>query len=97
MKTLKKFGHAVDLMIVFRKNEKWTINIGAGFIKEDIKSVFPLSDGSACTIDFGDNRMQLFHLDKLNLRELKELSEWVSESETLCPSGDPCHDNFEID
>jgi len=61
-----------------KKKAGWSRDVGAGFIKNDIKSVVLYPDNSF-KIVFKWDHEQKFKAGDLNLRETEELLKWVKE------------------
>lgn len=80
-----QFYGSVRARIAMRQKQLWSMFIGAGFIAEDIKTVWPESNLEYFGMKYGDH-VQSFRLSDLNLRELTELAKWL---EASLPTLDP--------
>jgi len=58
-----------------REKKGWSRNVGAGFIKEDIKEVTLI--GKKIKIEFNYEHIQTFDVNDLNLREQEELVKYL--------------------
>ncbi len=73
-----QFLGAVKTRIVQRQKALWSRFIGAGFIAEDIGTVWPETNLEFFGLCYSEH-MQSFRLSDLNLRELEELAKWLEQ------------------
>ena len=83
-----RFLGAVQTRISDCQKAMWSKFIGAGFIKEDIQSVWPEDNMRFFSMNYSGHN-QSFQLRDLNLRELHELSLWlqdfIDDHKNRCP------------
>lgn len=76
---MHRFHGAVKTRILQRQKALWSRFIGAGFVAEDIKAVWPDNGNVEYFGMKYSEHMQHFRLSDLNLRELDELDKWLNE------------------
>lgn len=76
LKLYHQFYGSVKARIAMRQKQLWSMVIGAGFIAEDIQTVWPEDNLEFFGMKYSDC-MQSFRLADLNLRELHELAKWL--------------------